>query len=122
MPVDRRSQHCLFDVEIVQLDGSAAVMLRGELDVATAPQLEERASELAAQLPPNAEMVLDFSQLEFIDAAGLAVIARLGEELRARGGGLRIESARPLTCRIFEITGLACLLRRPAVADTTSEA
>ena len=108
----------VFDVEVVQLDGSAAVVLRGELDVATAPRLEAKASEAAARLPPGAQLVLDFTRLEFIDAAGLAVIARLASQVGRNGGKVSVASARPWTCRIFEITGLGCLLRRPPVSSS----
>ncbi len=111
----------VFDVDVVQLDGNAAVVLRGELDVATAPRLERSATEVIAQLPPKADLVLDLSQLEFIDASGLAVIARLDDELGRRGGGVRVESACPLTCRMFELTGLGSLLRRPAVAEPSGD-
>lgn len=111
----------VFDVDVVQLDGNAAVILRGELDMATAPRLERSAAQVAAQLPPKAELVFDLGQLEFIDASGLAVIARLGEELSRRGGGVRVESARSLTYRIFELTGLGGLLRRPAVAEPNGD-
>ena len=118
MLANESSDVALFDAEVVQLDGSAAVVLRGELDVATAPKLEATVADVAARLPPRADMVLDFSGLEFIDAAGLAVIARLATQVGGAGGRLSVESAQPWTCRIFEITGLGYLLRRPSVPSS----
>ena len=99
-------------VEVVSVDGKAVLLVRGELDIATAPRLWALLCERVPELPPKADVVLDVGHLEFIDAAGLAVIVRLSNELRPEGRRLWVDSARPWTRRIFEITGLDWLLLR----------
>jgi anti-sigma B factor antagonist len=64
--------------------GVTALLLRGELDLATAAELERavRATGLGGHL------VLDLRGLAFVDSTGLATMVRLEREARAMGGGL----------------------------------
>ncbi len=79
---------------------AAWVHLAGELDVATAPQLEQtlREPRLQARL-----LVLDLRELEFMDAAGLHAI--VGASKRARTAGRRVVllRGRPNVSRIFTL-------------------
>ena len=80
------------------------LLLTGELDIASAPELEGKAQELCAQ--SATELVLDLSQLEFIDSAGLNAILRvraLCEEHMCEF--CLTPGARPVQ-RLFEITRL----------------
>lgn len=112
MSIDCASPGEAFTVDVVQLDGSATAIVRGELDIATAPELFDSLSDKARQLPPGADVVIDIGQLGFIDASGLAGIVRLDNHVRPCGRRVRVESAGPWMRRIFEITGLDGLLRR----------
>jgi anti-anti-sigma factor len=83
--------------------GVNRVMLSGELDMATAPQLEEALSDAARG---SVAVILDLSELEFMDSTGLQVIVRaraLLEEVECRlvlvPGGRQVQL-------MFEITGV----------------
>ena len=91
------------------------VSLRGELDVASAPHLQQVLDQLCRD--GYAEIVLDLSGLEFLSAAGLTVLHRVDDHLRPAGGRLILHRPRWLARRALAITGLDTVLTiRPATA------
>jgi anti-sigma B factor antagonist len=97
-------------MEVVEadLDGAPGIAVRGEVDIAVAPDLELRLDE--AIRATQGAFVLDLDDVEFIDSSGLGVILRaralLGREDRAlvivcRPGPVR---------RLFDVAGVADLL------------
>src|SRR5204863_6634332 len=91
------------------LDAEAyAVEPHGELDIATAPELEaalDAAIECARRF-----VVLDLGEVCFLDASTLRVMLRAHRRLEERGGRLVIVCSDPLVAQLFEITGLADVL------------
>ena len=84
------------------------VSLRGELDVVSAPHLQEILDQLCRN--GALEIVLDLSGLEFVSAAGLTVFHRVADHLRAAGGQLILHRPRLLARRALSITGLDMVL------------
>lgn len=85
-------------------EGVVAVELQGELDLSTAPVLEDAFFE-AESLEPR-QIVLDLADLSFADAAGLRpIVAALR---RARSDGWRVVGVNPTVPvrRLFELTGV----------------
>jgi anti-sigma B factor antagonist len=78
------------DLEIeLGRDGPAQVVrLRGELDLASAPELELALESL--QPTASGRLVLDLADCEFIDSAGLSTILHGVQRLREAGGSVRI--------------------------------
>lgn len=107
-------------VHVLQLDGSAVLAVRGELDLCTSPELWSATAEVVAQLPPDTDLVLDARRLEFLDAAGLGVLVRLDNALRAAGSSLRVQEPPPPVRKVFEITELDHLLS-PSASDRSLE-
>jgi anti-anti-sigma factor len=85
--------------------GWTLVRLRGELDVASAPDLRERLLDLLNRLTPSG-LILDLSKLDFIDSSGTAVL--VGTERRARllGCTLVLVAPRAPVSRVLQICGL----------------
>jgi anti-anti-sigma factor len=88
---------------------AAWVRVVGELDIATAPRLEQmlRSMELCAR-----RIVLDLRELAFIDCCGVHVI--VNASVRARQAGRRLVLVRgpsPVD-RVFVLTGTAAALER----------
>ncbi len=80
----------------VSLDDHGRVVVvhvRGEVDTATAPQMGE---VVDAQLERRRRVVLDLSEVEFIDLHGLAVLMRASRRARADGGTFAL--GRPSAC------------------------
>lgn len=90
-------------------DGCVArLVLSGEIDVATAPMLEEH---IAMALDNGCtDVVLECGGLQFIDSSGLSVLVVNHQRLQARGGQLVIEAAPLAARRLFEISGLSRVL------------
>jgi anti-anti-sigma factor len=85
-------------------DGDIILILDGEIDPHTAPQLE---SELEQALAGESHrLVLDLELVRFIDSSGLRVFITAHREMRERGGSLLLRSPNDTTVRLLEITGL----------------
>lgn len=75
-----------FNVQNEQLEGGIrAFTVRGELDMNTAPELEQALEEALAE--EGASIMLDLSECEFIDSTGIALIVRTWQRLDRDGGG-----------------------------------
>jgi anti-sigma B factor antagonist len=89
-------------------DGGVRVEVEGELDLATAPQLEE---VLRRELAANGAVILDLSRVTFMDSSGLRAIITMIREADHRGQRLRVAgSMLPQLQRLIEITGLRDVL------------
>lgn len=85
-------------------DGYDVLYLDGELDPHTAPLLKQEVDRLAAD--GCLDIVLDLSQLAFIDSSGLRVVISSHREMADRGGKLTLRSPSDTAQRLLEITGL----------------
>jgi anti-sigma B factor antagonist len=85
-------------------DGHALVRIAGEVDVFTAPQLRERLTDLVTA--DAVHIILDMSQVDFLDSTGLGVLAGGLKRVRARDGSLTVVLKAERLIRIFRITGL----------------
>ncbi len=97
-----------FELGLEQVDGYAVVSLKGELDLATAPQLKTALTDLVSD--GQQQICLDMAELQFIDSTGLNVIVGAVKEVEAAGGRLVLRSPTPATYKVFQITGLAAVL------------
>jgi anti-sigma B factor antagonist len=94
-----------FEVSEDSLDGTAGVVaVRGEIHVSTAPELSGLLADALARGVTS--IVLDLSEVEFIDSTGLSVLLNVLRRLTQRGGSLVIVCTNPTVLRLFEITRL----------------
>jgi len=82
--------------------------LRGELDLTTAPRLEQLLDELCRD--GYRRITLDMSGLDFLGASALSVFVRVDQTLRAAGGELVLTRPSRMASRILSITGLDATL------------
>jgi anti-anti-sigma factor len=95
------------DVEVVG-DHVVQVRVEGELDLAGAPELEDR---LKAEISAGNEVVLDLSKLAFIDCSGLRAILSAAHKARENGGNLRRTVAlSPQVRRVIEFASARATL------------
>jgi anti-sigma B factor antagonist len=80
------------------------LLLTGELDIATAPELEGKAQELCSN--DASELVLDLTKLEFIDSAGLNAILRVRALCQEHMCEFLLTPGAKPVQRLFEITRL----------------
>ena len=92
-----------------QDSGAWRVVARGELDVATADQL---ATTLDPIMSGGASLVvLDLSDVSFLDSSGLRTIVRCATSLEEGGGRLIVDGVSPAVSRVLEVPGLLERLR-----------
>jgi anti-anti-sigma factor len=80
------------------------VALAGELDLATAPQLEAMTVEVCGN--GACELVLDLRDLAFIDSTGLRAILTARDHCEEQRCELFLTPGPPAVQRLFELTGL----------------
>lgn len=76
----------------------------GELDLATAGELEARLAELEAAEPD--EVLLDLRELEFIDSSGVRLIVAADRAASRRGRRFAVVSGPPAVQRVLDISGV----------------
>jgi anti-sigma B factor antagonist len=87
--------------------GLHIIELIGDIDVRLAAETRDILTSLAAQ---GADFTVDVSQVRFIDASGLGVLAALYRRVRESGGQCSLIGAAPSLRRILHITQLTYLL------------
>lgn len=83
------------------------LFVKGRLDTTTAPQLEEI---LAGKTTGLAELILDFSELEYISSAGLRVLLATHKIMCRQNGGLTIRGVNDEVMEVLHITGFLDIL------------
>jgi anti-anti-sigma factor len=73
----------LADVKFEEHGGSPVARIRGEIDMSNAGELSIALQNAVVQT--SAGLVVDFSETEYLDSAGLHFIFELGKRLRDRG-------------------------------------
>jgi anti-anti-sigma factor len=87
------------------------VRLAGELDLSTSAELCRRLSQVA-RTGGGSRIVLDLSDVHFIDAHSVGVIVGAREAAAARGGTLLVAGLRALPARVFSLLGLEPIVKR----------
>lgn len=82
------------------------VKVSGRLDTTTAPDLE---AELKSSLDGIEELVLDFSDLEYISSAGLRVLLSSQKTMNSQGT-MKVTGVNDVISEIFEVTGFCDIL------------
>lgn len=87
-------------------DGSRLdLAVAGELDLYTAPRLEEA---VAVETSTGAsEVVLELSGVTFVDSSGLSAIITLHQQLTASGATLALRNPSAFVVRLLDLTGVA---------------
>ncbi len=97
--------------------GVAVLDARGEIDVATSPELHEHLVDLIRSEPEL--LIVNLTDVSFIDSTGLGVLVGAVRDMRAGGGDLRLVVTQPTIVRLLELTGLDEVFE---VASSTSDA
>jgi anti-sigma B factor antagonist len=80
------------------------VDVTGEIDVYTAPVLRE---ELASLIDSeHTDLIVDLSQVAFMDSTGLGVLVGALKKVRTLGGDLRLVISEDKILKVFRITAL----------------
>ena len=92
------------NVSTASQEGHAVVTATGELDLYTAPRLQNALAGLLRDQPGH--VVVDMSGIDFCDSTGMNVLLSAHKRLKERGGTLELAAPRPAVKRILQVTGL----------------
>jgi anti-anti-sigma factor len=93
-----------FQLEVRNEERAAVIVLSGELDLASAPALEEeleRATANGAKL-----IILDMRELRFIDSTGLSLLIKAHRQAEASGYQFAVVRGRRQVQRLLGLTGI----------------
>jgi anti-sigma B factor antagonist len=91
-------------VQASQVGEASVVSVAGDLDVHSAPVLQADLAQISRR--PGVTLVIDLSDVEFIDSTGLGVIVTTLKHVREADGTLAVVSSTPRVLKVFAITGL----------------
>lgn len=97
-------QHTL---NVARGEHQTVIALSGEIDTANSTEVADSIRDELVHGP----VVLDLSELSFMDSSGLKMLAELVRDAKESGASLRIDAdLSPLVRRVLEITGMLGLL------------
>jgi len=89
--------------EVSDLRGDRTLVLYGELDIATAPELVA----LLARLRHHGHAVaLDLAEVTFMDSTGLTTLMDAHVDARREGRAFTVQRASPAVRRVFDLAGM----------------
>jgi len=94
----------LLELDTQDGDGFVTLALRGELDISSAPQVEDALGKLEAAHPPV--LVIDLRSLDFMDSTGLRTVVSADARAREQGRRLAVVRGPDPVDRIFSVTRL----------------
>lgn len=105
----------MLDIGIDEAESHTVCRPRGELDAFTVSQFREALAELANR----PRLVIDLSEVPFIDSAGLGALIGGIRRTREQGGDVSVACNRATLIRLLRTTGFDRIV---TVADTVEEA
>lgn len=96
--------------------GRTTVAASGQIDLATAPQLAKALAE--ARDDGATAVVVDLTEVDFLDSAGVRVLVHAAKEASESGVPLYLHGAHGWVARVLEITGIADHLPPPPDPST----
>ena len=93
----------LFNCRTDELPDATLIRLEGEVDLTTAPLLEEA---MQRAIDRGRDIILDLSDLTYIASSCLHVLFNGYERLNGRGKRILLAAPSPMVRRILEIVGL----------------
>ena len=102
-------------VQTEQRGDVVVVSVAGELDMATAPQLQDQISDLLEK--GRNRLVFDLAEVSFCDSTGLSVFVRAKNSTDDAGGTVRLAAPQRGVLRILEVSGLVEVLHTYPTVD-----
>jgi anti-anti-sigma factor len=93
----------LLQLQIFRTDCAVQISLHGELDIYSSKDLESTLRDIE---PDTDLILLDLSNLDFMDCAGLRTIVEANSRARRRGANLRLVKGPQRVQRVFVLTQL----------------
>jgi anti-anti-sigma factor len=102
-----------FEATIDRIAERTVVRVRGDVDLATAPELSQALEPLGS----TEQVTVDLSEVAFMDSSGLRVLLDFASHSRNGNVPLRIASPSRTVMRVMEIVGMTELPQIEVQAD-----
>ncbi|MBI5724727.1 MAG: STAS domain-containing protein [Planctomycetes bacterium] len=93
-----------FQMEVARQGQTAVVRVRGFADMTETGEFQDQLANLAGQ--PKSLIVVDMSELDFINSSGLGALIACHRTAKENGGELRLVKPKPAVMNVLEITRL----------------
>ena len=112
-----------FEIEIATSDDATRAVLTvgGEIDVGSAHEIDAVVAVVAGWSETK-DVVLELSNVSFIDSSGVAALLRCRQELDKADIGFSIAGARGMPLTVLEITGVLPYLSATATRTNVESA
>lgn len=90
------------DTSFEKQGSTLKVKIKGRLDLVTSPELEK---ELQAHMDGIQEIIMDFTDVEYISSGGLRVLLAVEQQLEKKDGGMTVIHANDYILEVFELVG-----------------
>jgi anti-sigma B factor antagonist len=107
-------------IERISRDGVELVSVEGEIDIATAPRLLAVLNQTVADA--RGPLVVDLSDVGFMDSTGLALLINAHRRLSRRQHGFAVVCPPGPLLRVFEVTDMVDMLRVCPDVDSAAQA
>ena len=96
-------------VPVARTQGDAVVVsVRGEIDLQNSPELRTELLDLITKHSPN-RVVLNLTQVPYMDSSAIAVLVELLQKLRKTGGKVYLTNLQPRVKGLLEIARLGSI-------------
>jgi anti-sigma B factor antagonist len=96
-----------FEITTGDAQAVSLVYLKGYLDAHTAPEFEKTLQDLVGS--EKVHIVVNCSDLTYISSAGLGVFMGFIEDVRSRGGDIKLAELTEKVFRVFDLLGFPVL-------------
>tara|TARA_B100000586_G_C20109847_1_gene429293 strand:+ start:2395 stop:2751 length:357 start_codon:yes stop_codon:yes gene_type:complete len=93
-----------FSVEVEEKEDYPIVHVKGEVDVYTCPELQNKLNQVIDN--GQIQIILNFKNLQYIDSTGLGTIAHTAQNIKNKNGQVHIICNTPQIKKIFRVSGL----------------
>jgi anti-sigma B factor antagonist len=94
-----------FRVEVRNEGNAAVIVISGELDLASGPELEEVLERVSGA--PTDLLVIDLREVDFMDSTGLSIIVKAHQRFAEEGRRLGLVKGPAQVQRLLDLTGVA---------------
>ena len=100
-----------FSTEVNATDEATVIHVRGEIDMATAGRLRD---VIEPHMGPEQTIILDLSEVDFMDSSSLHVLIQARGRLTENGGSLILRNPSRAAHRVLTVGGASDLLEADA--------
>lgn len=105
-----------FRLEVGSEGSATLIVVHGELDLASGPELEGELARVREKSPPT--LIIDLRRLDFMDSTGLSILVKAHQHATEDGCEFGLVRGTPQVQRLLELTGVS---ERLPMADSPEE-